>query len=392
MDISEQYCMYRLAHYFVTEEKYDVLHINNDRNEVWLEKRNKKNTNIIRFIPHGFNWKNHLKNDIAKVFQRVKLMKGMFTGQNVAIYNIYVTDTEPVDDWETLKKPMMLKEKQPLQMNVFYLTEENFSEERNRLFQKIYAEPMSESEQAFPDEAVQEKDTSYYKAALNRLVQNKRKEVEETLTFGKLRMTYLTIFVSLIMFVILEIQGGSNQPEVLVQYGAKYNPAIAEGQWWRLITSMFLHIGILHLSLNMIALYYIGSFTERIYGSARFAFIYLVAGIGGSLTSYTFHPNISAGASGAIFGLFGALLYFGMIHKRLFQQTIGKNIALILIINIGIGLFIPQIDMGAHLGGLISGFLASAVVALPRRHYFIWQIISFIALMMLYYTLWYVGG
>src|SRR5699024_7582154 len=108
MEISEQYCMYRLAYYFVMEEKYDMQHINNDRNEVWLEKRHKKNTNIIRFIPRGFNWKNHLKNDIARVFQRVKMLKNMFIGQNISIYNINVHDKEPENDWEDLKTQMIL--------------------------------------------------------------------------------------------------------------------------------------------------------------------------------------------------------------------------------------------------------------------------------------------
>lgn len=390
MEISEQYCMYRLAYYFVMEEKYDMLHINNDRNEVWLEKRHKKNTNIIRFIPRGFNWKNHLKNDIARVFQRVKMMKGMFTGQNVSIYNIYVTDTEPVDDWETLKKPMILKEKKPVKMNVFYLTEENFLDEENRLFQKIHANPISE--QPLPDEAAQKKDVIFYKTILNDIVQKNRQEIKDTLTFGKLHITYLMIFLNLIMFTMLELQGGSMQSDVLIQFGAKYNPAIVEGQWWRLITSMFLHIGLLHLVLNMIALYYIGAVAERIYGSMRFTFIYLLAGIGGSLSSFAFETHISAGASGAIFGLFGALLYFGLIHQRLFQQTIGKSIALILIINLGLGLFVPQIDMGAHLGGLLSGFLAASLVSLPRRHYLFWQILSLVGLIGIYGGLWWIGG
>src|SRR5699024_7341097 len=99
MEISEQYCMYRLAYYFVMEEKYDMLHINNDRNEVWLEKRDKKNTSFIMLSPRGFNWKSHLKNDRARVFQRVKMLTTMFTGQNISSYNIYVTDTAPGYDW-----------------------------------------------------------------------------------------------------------------------------------------------------------------------------------------------------------------------------------------------------------------------------------------------------
>src|SRR5699024_12201638 len=105
---------------------------------------------------------------------------------------------------------------------------------------------------------------------------------------------------------------------------------------------------------------YIGAIAERIYGSIRFTFIYLLAGIAGSLSSFAFDTHISAGASGAIFGLFGALWYFGLILKRLFQQTIGKSIALIFIINLGFGFFVPQFDLGSNLVGLLAVFLAAS--------------------------------
>src|SRR5699024_11255228 len=128
------------------------------------------------------------------------------------------------------------------------------------------------------------------------------------------------------MFTMLELQGGSMQSDVLIQFGAKYNPAIADGQWWRLVTSMFLHIGLLHLVLNMIALYYIGAIAERIYGSIRFTFIYLLAVIAGSLSSFAFDTHISSVDSCAFFGLFGAILYFRLIIQGVFLDIFSKTV------------------------------------------------------------------
>ena len=112
----------------------------------------------------------------------------------------------------------------------------------------------------------------------------------------------------------MEMFGSSRNPYLLILFGAKYNPLILEGEWWRLITPMFLHIGLIHLVMNSFALYYLGTAVERIYGRYRFLFIYLFAGFAGTLASFLFSPDsISAGASGGIFGLFGALLFFGIL-------------------------------------------------------------------------------
>src|SRR5699024_6098189 len=155
----------------------------------------------IRFIPRGFNWKNHLKNDIARVFQRVKMLKNMFIGQNISIYNIYVTDTEPVDDWEALKKPMILKEKKTVKINVFYVTEYNVPEEEKRLFQIIHTNPIGE--QNIPDVTAQKKVSIYYKTILNGIIHKNRQEITDTLTIGKFHITYLIVFLNLIMFTML---------------------------------------------------------------------------------------------------------------------------------------------------------------------------------------------
>src|SRR5690625_3009511 len=109
---------------------------------------------------------------------------------------------------------------------------------------------------------------------------------------------------------------------------------------------MFLYIGFLHLFMKLLAIYYLGTTVEKIYGSVRFILIYFLAGIGGGLTSFAFSMSVSAGASGAIFGLFGALLFFGVIHKKIFFQTMGRGIITIVVLNIIFGFTVSQIDIG----------------------------------------------
>lgn len=365
MYITEQYYMYKLAYDLITEDNYEMLHMNMKTNELWLEKNERKVSKIIRFVHRGFDWKNHLKTDIASVFQRVKAMKKMFIGKNIEIYNVYVTAHEPVDDWEMLKKPMILKEKKPLKMKVFYVSENNFVAEQDRLLQQLNS--TLEQNIQLPSEVEQESGVNQYKSTLNELLHTKNQELQNVFSYGKPRFTNILIAINIFLFIMLEINGGSMNIENLIQSGAKYNPAIIDGEWWRIISSMFLHIGVFHLLMNMIALYYLGTAVEKIYGSTRFLVIYFLAGIGGGLTSFAFNIHVAAGASGALFGLFGALLFFGMIYKRLFLQTMGKSIIFILIINLIFGFMIPQIDMGAHIGGLVMGFIGATITYLPKK-------------------------
>ncbi len=156
---------------------------------------------------------------------------------------------------------------------------------------------------------------------------------------------------------------------MLLDFGAMFGPLIAEGQYWRLFTAMFLHVGLTHLIFNGIGLIIFGRLLERLYGHYRFAIIYVLAGLGGSVVSYLFNTNaIGAGASGAIFGVLGALVGYFFARRDVLGEMGRQNLTGILIlaaINLAFGFVIPGIDNFAHLGGLFSGVMLGLAFA-PR--------------------------
>lgn len=177
--------------------------------------------------------------------------------------------------------------------------------------------------------------------------------------------TYLVLAVLVIVFVFEEL--AEVRHFSLITWGANNKEALAEGQWWRLFTSVLLHLSIWHLLFNGLALYWLGTATEQIYGTSRFLWLFVMSGLVGSLLSVLLLPPMSssAGASGAIFGMFGALLYFGSQERRLFRQTIGPSVIFWLVFNLFFSFVNHNIDVGGHIGGLIGGFLAAAACGLP---------------------------
>src|SRR5690625_1793097 len=375
MYLSEQYTMYDIANKLVFQEGFDILHINGNE-EIWLEKYEQRVSKVVRLIHKGFDWKNYLKTDIAQVFQKIKAMDRLLVGKKVEIYNIYISSHTPIDDWGVLKKPLQLSEKNPPEMLVYYIDGTNKESELSRLTTGLGVSTLTSSIVETEDEMEREVKTIHQQ--LMATLTDKRNEEESVFSFGKPFFTYLLIILNMVMYFILETNGGSTDIENLIDFGAKFNPLIIDGEWWRIVSSMFLHIGFLHLFMNMLALSYLGTTVERIYGSFRFILIYFLAGIGGGVTSFAFSMSVSAGASGAIFGLFGALLFFGVMHKKIFFQTMGRGIITIVILNIIFGFTVSQIDIGAHLGGLIAGFLASWMFHLPRRRHLPSHLIAFV--------------
>lgn len=158
-------------------------------------------------------------------------------------------------------------------------------------------------------------------------------------------------------------------PDVsLVAWGANYGPLTRGGEWWRMVSSMFVHAGIVHLGFNMYALLIAGRLVERLYGHLGYALLYLVAGVAGSAASALTPPEVpSVGASGAVFGVFGALLAFLIRRRALLPPGVllplRRSVLTVIAFNVAFGFAVPGIDNAAHLGGLAGGFVAGVLLA-----------------------------
>ncbi|WP_025040789.1 rhomboid family intramembrane serine protease [Nitrosospira briensis] len=187
-------------------------------------------------------------------------------------------------------------------------------------------------------------------------------------------ITKLLVAVNLLVFAAMLVGGAGlwhSSNSVQLAWGANFGPATQDGEWWRLGTALFLHFGAVHLTLNLWALWDAGQLVERMYGHTRFACIYFASGLTGNLLSLVAHRGlaISGGASGAIFGLFGALLIFlwrerHNLHPKEFRWFFWGAAGFALA-SLVLGLLIPGIDNAAHIGGFFSGILGGIILAQP---------------------------
>jgi membrane associated rhomboid family serine protease len=160
----------------------------------------------------------------------------------------------------------------------------------------------------------------------------------------------------------------------LMRWGANFGALTISGEWWRLLTNIFVHGGILHIAFNMWCLWYLGKLAESVYGVWTYASVYLICGIGASLTSAAWHPYTpSVGASGAIFGLAGALLAGFKLGEfsvpRAELSGVLRSLGAFVVYNLIFGLAISGIDNSAHIGGLVTGLIVGALIAViaPKR-------------------------
>lgn len=218
-----------------------------------------------------------------------------------------------------------------------------------------------------------------------------------TKELSRYKITYSLIIINIIVYLISSFASKDivdMDMRALVDMGALFGPyTVLESQWWRLFSAMFLHGGITHLLMNMFSLYLIGRTAENYFDMKSYISIYLFSGLIGGLVSLYVHPvSVGVGASGAIFGVFGALAGFFLAHREKIAshtKAFMKDFVIIMGINLIIGFSIESVDVSAHIGGLLIGFIGGFM--LSKNSKWIW-LYSFAMVFVMLVFMFYLPG
>ncbi len=342
---SDDLLVMNLINYFITEENYKPMIIHGINDEIWLENLD-NNYKIVRIVSHHIHNKEQLDFDKFKLSKIVKQVKRKTLSFKVKVLSIY-TD---IEDEKILNNDDVL-----------------ITKEKDINNPKLVS--------AFPDivEKTNRKEDGleyFIKVTdnINKKNEKRNKIAEKIFSYKQPIVTYIIMAICIILFILMELSGGSTNSQTLLKYGANLDVLVKNGEYYRLFTCIFLHIGIMHLLCNLYSLYVIGREVENLFGKIKYIIIFILSGIFGSIMSLAFtHNTISAGASGAIFGLLGALLYFGMHYRTYLGEAIKRSIIPIIVVNLIIGFFAEGIDLAAHIGGLVGGVLVAMMVGVPDK-------------------------
>ena len=341
----------RLLHYFVTEQNYAPIVVRGTKDEIWLEN-DEGPYRIIRINSNYIHNEEQFKVDIFKTKSVMKQIKRKTLSLKMNALNIFLDVNESV-------KMEEVKDIDSVKVNNL---EDVMTNELATLFPDI-------KDKLMLDEQGLELIVNVTND-INDKTEKENKIYENIFKTKKAIVTKALIAICVIMFAICLVYGGNPlgiDGNILYYFGANYKEAVLAGEIWRLITAAFLHASILHIGFNMYALYILGNQLESYIGKVKFFLVYIISAISGSLMSCIFTHSLSVGASGAIFGLLGSLLYFGY-HFRLYLGSVLKSqIIPLIVVNLAIGFMYTSIDNAAHIGGLIGGYLSTMALGIKGK-------------------------
>ena len=343
--------MMSLAHYFIIKENYSPINVQGAKDEIWLENLEGP-YRVIRITNNSIINEEQYRFDVVRMQLVLRQIKRKTLSFKINALNICLNLDEKLN---------ISGIKNINTINVSSMGEAKTNEALNSAFPYLKDE-LIESNNSL-DLIVNVTND------INKKTEIENKKYEKVFSPKKIVITNIIISLCIIIFLLMYLLGnGSTDNETLLLFGANFGPLVKSGEVWRLISCAFIHIGFAHLLVNMYSLFIIGSQVETFIGKWKFLLIYIISAIGGSLMSLCFKNEvISAGASGAIFGLLGSLLYFGYHYRLYLNNALKTQIIPIIIINLLIGFMSKGIDNGAHIGGLVAGYLSTMALGLEGK-------------------------
>jgi len=337
----------KLLHYFITEKNYNPVILHGVENEIWLENMD-EDYKIVRIVSNYIHNNEQLNFDLFKTNRIVKNIKRKTFNFKVRVLSIFMDLGESVELHEDKD------------VDCIYLENESDIKKYDFLYQSF---PDIDKKLVF-----NEKGVSLFLKITDDINQKNKKEAEmvnDIFTPKKPIVTYTLIAINVLIFVLQAFFGFNS---FLINAFAVYGPYIRMGEYYRLLSGAFLHADIFHIFFNMYALYVLGSQAEGFFGKFKFLAIYLFSAITASLLSILLNiDGVSVGASGSIFGILGALLYFGYNFRVYLGNTLVRQILPIVLINLLFGFMIPSVDNFAHIGGLVGGFLITMAFGIKSK-------------------------
>ena len=336
----------KLLHYFITKKNYTPIIVQGVENEIWLENLEDE-YKVVRIVNSYIHNNEQLDFDVFKTKRMVRKIKRKTFTLRIKTLSILTDVGENVERGRTFD-------------NVDVIYYENEKDLMNNKYIK----------EAFPDIKNNMKYTEdgfQLFLKITEDINNKnRNDAIETDHILEPKKPIVTVSILGILAIIYLISLVTDSNTLVYNFGVN-KLLVRSGEVYRLLTGTFIHVDLLHFLCNAYALYMIGNMVEGYYGKKKFITIYLVSALSGSLLSIAMFEGFSIGASGAIFGLLGSLLYFGYHYRVYFGNVILGRIIPIIIINLLIGFSVSTIDNFAHIGGLIGGFLISKALGINSR-------------------------
>ena len=345
--------MMSLVHYFVTKENYAPINVQGVKDEIWLENLNGP-YRIIRISCNSIINEEQFEFDIFKMKHIMRQIKKKTMSFKINALNICLDLSKKVDEGNI--------------KNIETIRVEDIKDIFNSEIVKSF--PSIKNELLETDDGLEL--IINVTNDINEKTEKENEKFNDVFSPKRIIFTNIISLICILMYVIVGIYGNNFfnfDANVLAKFGANNILLIKNGEIYRLLTCAFLHVGLIHLVVNMYSLRVIGPSVEGLIGKGKFVFIYLISAISASLMSLVFVDSniVSVGASGAIFGLMGALLYFGYHYRLYLNDAIKTQIIPVILFNLIMGFMMPGIDNGAHIGGLIGGYLATMAIGIKNK-------------------------